>query len=118
MALKDFNFKQFLVDKGERAALAAAGFFMALLIVFGLVINGLGSGSASANADELTKLKNSGKQNFDNSRPQPELANVDPDLLRAGKIDQLDPMAFMAMNPFFVALQSEDTKWRKPKVLA
>jgi hypothetical protein len=118
MALKDFDFKQFMLDKGERVALAAAGFFMALLVIFGLIINGLGSGSASANADELTKLKDSGKSAFDQSRPPGDLVNVDPDLLRAGKLVRLDPIEFLAMNPFFIAMQTEDTKWRKPKVLA
>src|SRR5437773_6729148 len=111
MALKDFDFKQFMLDKGERVALAAAGFFMALLVIFGLIINGLGSGSASANAEDLTKLRSTADNAFKQSRPTPDVANVDPDLLRAGKLDPLDPMAFLAMNPFFVALQTEDTKW-------
>ena len=57
MALKDFNYKQFFFDHGERIGLGAAG-VVALLLGLSLFIPGSGLfliGSAGANADVLTK---------------------------------------------------------------
>ena len=57
MALKDFNYKQFFFDHGERIGLGAAG-VIALLLGLSLFIPGSGLfliGSAGANADALGK---------------------------------------------------------------
>lgn len=117
MAMKDFDFKQFMIEKGERVALGAAAALMLFLVVMGLIVNGLGSGSASANAEDVNRLRTAGERALANSRPPEELVQIDPELLRAGKIDTLDPRTYLADRPFFLALQPEDTKWRKPKVL-
>lgn len=56
MALKDFNYKQFFFDHGERIGLGVAG-AIALLMVLGLLMSGVGylSHSAGANAEDLNK---------------------------------------------------------------
>jgi hypothetical protein len=118
MALKDFNFQQFMIEKGERVVLGLVGGLTTLLILFGFVMRGLGSGSPAANTRELNELRKKGQDAFTRSAPDLAIAKVDPDLLRAGQLVPLDPIAFLAENPFFEANQMEDTKWRLPRVLA
>src|SRR4051812_46531370 len=97
----NIDFKEILLRKGERIALIGAGAFAALLIVFGFIINGLGSGSASANADELAKLRKQGDEALRRSQPTPDLAVIPADLFRAGELNVLDPVAFRYFRQFF-----------------
>ena len=57
MSLKDFNYKQFFFDHGERIGIGVAG-FIALCLVLPLFWPGSGflSASAGANAENLDKL--------------------------------------------------------------
>lgn len=113
----NFDFKEFLLKKGERIALIGAGAFAALLILFGFIINGLGSGSASANAGDLAKLRQAGDQALKRSTPPQDLAVIPADLFRAGELVVLDPTPFHAGKQYFMPSLADDNKWRKPEVL-
>src|SRR5205823_8241858 len=78
---------------------------------------GLGSGSASANADELAKLRKQGDEALRRSTPPGDLAVIPPDLFRAGGLTALDPVAYVAPKPYFTPLTADDTRWRQPDVL-
>src|SRR5438552_891315 len=57
MALKDFDFKQFLLAKGERVGLALAGAIMLLFFVLFLFLPGRGffAKSPDANVKEISR---------------------------------------------------------------
>ena len=54
MAMKDFEFKKFMVQKGERVALGVAGFLMLLLILFN--VKSFLNAGPKKNADVLEKM--------------------------------------------------------------
>ncbi len=117
LKLKEIDFKQLMFQKGDRIALIAAAAFMGLLIIFGFFINGLGSGTASANAEELAKLREAGKNSLVHSTPPPNLKDIDPELMTAGVLSAVDPGPYATANPYFTPSMLEDSKWRLPEVL-
>jgi hypothetical protein len=118
MAMKDFDFKQFLLEKGERVGLGVAAGFMVLLLIFGLV-NGLSGGSATGTQAELDKARTSAKNLIDTATPNPEDATKDAALLVAEvQFDPLDPDKYRVANNFFTPSSIEDTKRRNPEILA
>jgi hypothetical protein len=111
------DIKQFLLDKGERIVLVLALAFMGLLVTFGFIVNGLGAGSASANADELARMRKQDQDAFTRSSPPPTLKDIDPELLSAGVLNPLEPDAYVLKKPYFTPLLADDNKWRLPAVL-
>ena len=73
MGLKDFNYKQFSFDYGEKIGLAVAG-TLALLLLLPLLWPGSGlfAPSASGNADELTKDAAAVTNGLNTNKPGPE----------------------------------------------
>ena len=67
--LKEIDFKRIMMEKGERFALWAMVGVMAVLIVFGVFINGFSRGSASANSAEINDLSTSTKASLGISTP-------------------------------------------------
>ncbi len=70
MGLKNFDYKQLLIDRGERIGLGAAG-VITLCLVASLFIPGMGflSGSASSNADALTSAANTVQTGLNSNKP-------------------------------------------------
>jgi hypothetical protein len=71
MSMKDFDAKQFLLQKGERVGLGVALGLMVLLIVFSLFIppNGLFSGSPVEKAESLSKVTTDVQNQLRTNRP-------------------------------------------------
>ena len=97
--------------------LLAALALMALLIVVG-VLQGLSGGSADQTANKLTALTTQGRNNLNSSKPPPEEGQSPEDLNKAVTVTPLDPTQYVFTRPIFSVMQSEDTRWRKPDVLA
>jgi hypothetical protein len=119
MAMKDFDFKQFLLKKGEWVVLGVA-----LAIVIPLLFSGLKnvlfSGSPTKNADVLADLSRSAGQRIDASRPPPG-TDAEPE-----EITKLSVVSFEPINlePYRTSIEwfrvgtLEDSKRRNPDVLA
>jgi hypothetical protein len=116
--LKDIDYKQFLLEKGERIGLYVAVGLMALFLVLGLGIKGLGSGSPSANADKLSDLTKKGEQAIRDSKPNPKDGEIDPDLKKAANPTDINPQVFACSHPLFHPFAQDDNKWRRPEILA
>src|SRR5437667_2038382 len=116
--MKNVDFKQFFVQKGEKVGLWICVGVMALLVV--LMIKDVVAGpSAGANAEKLTNLTKGGKQKIDTASPDGNLGNLDPQIKEAASPTQV-PQGLFAFSPyrqFFDAGATEDRKWRLPVVL-
>ena len=80
--MKNVDFKQFFIQKGEKIGLWLCVGLMALLIVL-TVTSLIGGPSAGANADKLTNLSKAKKQAIDSATPGPDLGNMDPKIEQA-----------------------------------
>ena len=95
MALKDFNYKQFFFDHGERIGLGVAG-AITLLMVLGLLMSGVGymSHSAGANAEDLNKAADGVENGLRSNQPTDADKPGDPhDKLVAFNFNIIDPNA-------------------------
>src|SRR5690349_4880357 len=117
MGMKDINFKEVLIQKGEQVALWVCVGLMTLFIIFGIFIKGLTSGSAAANAEKVGSLRKQGEDAIKNSRPDPSLGNIDPVLQNASNPKEIDPLDVVCSRDWFTTLGADDNKWRKPDVL-
>jgi hypothetical protein len=118
MALKNFDFKQFLLEKGERIGLYVAVGLMALLLVLGL--RSLFGNSASANQKTLNDLITQKKGMIQGSKPSEaeakEIAEIDPNLTRAMRFTKVEAEKYPNSVAFFVGEEVEDNKRRGPQV--
>jgi hypothetical protein len=115
--LKGIDFKELLLQKGERLALGVAVGIAAIMIVgFGLA-SVLGGSSASANADKVKTARDKADSAWKVSTPDPKTGEVAPDLLVV-KVKPVNPEQYACALPYFRAIEQEDRKWRKPEVLA
>jgi hypothetical protein len=117
MKMKDFEFKQFFIQKGEKVGLWVCVGILVLLVVF-TVKDMLGVPSASANADEIQELSKKGKNLIASSQPTEDIKVV-PEQIRKADSPQPVPENLFAMErPLFDGGATEDRKWRSPAVLA
>src|SRR4051812_18836562 len=118
MNLKNIDFKQLLLQKGERLALYVCGGIAGLLIILGAVWKGVGSGSPSENAKRLEELRKQAENKMQQSRPDDSLGVVDAFLREASNPKEIDPLQYATSRPLFQTTSNEDVSWRKPEVLA
>lgn len=117
MALKKLDFKQLLLEKGEKIGLGiGAGLGVLLIVWFGLSV-ATGNSSPGANVAQLRDLKTTAENKWRNSKPTPDLEKLPPEL-QAIEQKRVDAEAFPTPMTYFAANQGEDLKWRLPKVLA
>src|SRR5439155_18858428 len=115
--LKDFDFKQFMIEKGERVGLGVAGAVMALLLVFGFV-KLLSGGTASGTKAAIDEKKTRAKSKIDTSTPPPADAEKDAkELMVQVNFESLDPDDFRPPYPLLMPSSVEDTKRRSPQIL-
>jgi hypothetical protein len=125
MAKMNFDFKQFMLQKGERVGLYAAGGLAVLLIVLGIIMlaGRDGSLSAGANAADMQREKEQKDQKILTNKPSEqklvELTTIDP-VIR----DPATPMkkkyessGFLLSNLFFPPISSLDERRREPRIL-
>src|SRR5262249_5762989 len=100
--MKNVEFKQFFIQKGEKVGLWICVGLMALLIVL-TVMSLVGGPSAGANADKLTGLSGAKKKLIDNASPGAELGNMDPKIQQADSPIQVPQglFAFDTSRQFF-----------------
>ena len=122
MNLKEFDAKQFMLEKGERVGLGVALTLMVLMLIFSLFMpsSGFFSGSPSAKAQPLEEgskqLTNAlaTRQPGDNDTPpkDPESRKIDLDA------EQLQPALYETAKGFFEPNRSESPTRRPPEVLS
>jgi hypothetical protein len=120
MKLKGFNAKQFLIEKGERVGLGAAGLVAVALTVYGLFMppHGFFSGDPLKKAADLDKATQTVKNGMQNAKPGD--ADKPPPNAEDRKIPldtSLVSSAAYAIPDFFHPGTLEGTKRRPPTVL-
>jgi hypothetical protein len=123
LKLKEFDYKQFLLEKGERVGLYAAGGIALLMIVLSLFLpdKGLLSPSPRTRADVITKTaqdkKNAVATASPDDRQTKELRDVDPQLQKqAGNVAQ-DPVTYRLVADMFAPREIPSNKRQNPSIL-
>lgn len=117
MAMKDFDFKQFMLEKGERVGLGIAG-GVALLLVVLCMMSVLRAGSPQKNADDLANLTKQVSQGLQTNTPRDSVPDEKPpkdnkDKLIALDISQLDRKQYQLAG-IFEGYTLEAAKRRMP----
>jgi hypothetical protein len=122
MGMKDFDYKQFLLERGERVGLYAAGGLGLLLIVLSLFWPGKGLFSASPkkSADEITRISKEKKDKAATATPseseKKELRTVDPQLQKQASSVALDPNGVRIVTALFAPREIPSNKRQNPSV--
>src|SRR5262245_12967615 len=118
MAIKDFDFKQFLLHHGERVGIGVAGCILALLLVFG-VAKVFSAGSPGRTATEINTKRATAKNRIDTSPVDANAGAVDvKTIMTQVNFDPVDPDNYRPDYPFFTPSSVEDTKRRNPEILS
>ena len=113
----DFDWKNFLLQKGERVGLYAALGIMGLMLAFGLFWPGSGifSGSSSANARALADLNQAASNALANNKPtgaDAEDTVTDPKYKQAGDLELAS--VSRPSTGYFAPFEREETRRRRP----
>ncbi len=116
MAMKDFNFKQFMLQKGEWVGLGAA--LVITLPVFGIgMMKILGSPRPTSTAMALEFKVKDADTRIQNA-PVPADADKKPkEFFTQIVYGRVDPDEYITPTPWFIGSTLEDTKRRSPEVL-
>src|SRR6266849_347232 len=118
MAKINFDFKQFMLQKGERVGLYVAAGLAVLLIALGVILLAGRNGSLSpgANAADMRTLTENKEQLIRANAPKPDvlkkLIDMDPVVADGGKNMKLDysPSWFVLGNLWFPPISSLDER--------
>jgi hypothetical protein len=119
MARGNFDFKKFMLEKGERVGLWTAVGFMVLLIVFSLFMPGSGflSGSQSANADTLKKKNEAARARIRSASPPADLGKIPAELSTDQASQTLVAVApFRGSGDSFYPHPPDNSKRRMPRI--
>jgi hypothetical protein len=118
MALKNFDAKQFLLEKGERVGLYVAAGVMALFLVLGL--KNVFTSSAGANEKALKDLIASTKNKINTSQPSPdefkEIATPNPELERAMSFSEVRAEKYPTTVAYFEGEAAAENLRRAPRI--
>src|SRR5258707_9685286 len=119
MAMKDFDWKKFLLERGERVGLYVAGGIAVLLLLFNLFMPGKGffSGSPSANANDLKTRSAKGRDAINNARPDEALSKVNLEHTKSVTFSILPPDEFRTLLDLFAPKPVDQSKRLAPEVL-
>jgi hypothetical protein len=123
MALKDFDYKQFLLDRGERVGLYAAGGLGGLLIFLSLVWPGKALFNASPRpaANELAQAAKDKNNRVQTAAPseseKTQLREVPAELMKDASSVAEDPDNYRIATDIFAPRDIQTTKRRLPNVL-
>jgi hypothetical protein len=115
--VKDIDWKQFFLQRGEWLGLGIA-LAITLPVFFIGAKKALFSGSAAANANEVSTLTNNAKQAIQRSTPLPGTDQAPADSNVVINFNPADPATFATGTEWFIPSSIEDTKRRKPDVLS
>src|SRR5947208_2196921 len=105
--LKGIDFKSLIIQKGERFLLWAMVGIMAVLVVFGVFINGFSRGSSSGTSQEIKKLYQAGQSAVNRSEPTPEMTVIDRQFTRASQMPGIDFDIVQCTNAYFTSIPGE-----------
>jgi hypothetical protein len=122
MNLKEFDAKQFMLEKGERVGLGVALTLMVLMLIFSLFMpsSGFFSGSPSAKAQPLEEGSKQLTNKLNTLQPtERDLPDKDPQSrLIALDTERLKPEFYETSKGFFEPNRSESPTRRPPEILA
>jgi hypothetical protein len=116
MKLKDFDYKQFLIQKGERVALGVAVALMSMMIVVSGLTTVLGGSSASSNTRDIKELAEKASNSLKNSVPPANHSELPGDIKEV-ELALIEPESVACQNLYFDRSSDPDHKWRRPNVL-
>lgn len=116
MAMKEFNFKQFMLKNGEWVGLGFALVIAIPVLGFGMM-KVLTSSSPSKNVATLDQLAHSADQRIQSAKPPDDADKAPKEFFANITYDQVDPDAFNTPTDWFVASSIEDTRRRSPEIL-
>jgi hypothetical protein len=112
----DFDWKNFLLQKGEKVGLGVGAGIMLLMLVFGL--NGFWRWSPGANAKTLNDKTEQARRLIASNTPRDmKQFEVDSSMLVASSLPTADADKYREVTPLFVPFAPEDSKRREPKIL-
>jgi hypothetical protein len=115
MAMKDFDWKKFMVEKGERVALAVAGFIALLLIV--LNVKSIFSAGPAKNADALKRKTQTLRDQLASNRPKDsDLPEKSDDLMRSFAFTYINDPSRYQVATLFPASGRVDDKRLQPEL--
>src|SRR5947209_2079149 len=118
MAKIDFDFKAYLLQKGERVGLIVAGVLAAIMVLVGLG-NAFSSSSPDKNADVLKKNIDGKRSQLRAATPPPDYpaANLDPSLLADVQTTPVSGAEYALSYPPIDSRPVDDNKRRQPRLL-
>jgi hypothetical protein len=116
MGLKNIDFKQLFLQKGERIALVICLAIMGLLLVI-YGISSVVSAGPQSHTEEIDRLRAVADSSWRSSQPTPGLENL-PDDLQVAERKKVNADLYACSQLYFQLLEREDKKWRLPVVLA
>src|SRR5436305_15232133 len=112
MGMKDFDFKELMIRKGERIGVGIAAGVMALFLISGLT-KVIGSGTASGTALAIKNLCSTANQKIANSQPPAQTENPADAFVRTALYNyRVDAGEFALKTPLFTPSSLEDSKRR------
>lgn len=112
----DFDWKNFLLQKGEKVGLGVGAGILLLMLVFG--VKGIGSWSPSSNAKLLNDKTQQAKNLIQTNTPRDKsVFEVDQSMLVASALPPANADQYREVTPFYVPFAPEDAKRREPKIL-
>lgn len=117
VSLADINFKQFLIQKGEKIALSIALIITTLLIALGLVVKCLALTSPDTTAAQLDAATAEAQEALAKADPPKQEGEVPPWLAKATDLQPTDYSSLDIGSEFFSKVAQDDKKWRLPEIL-
>jgi hypothetical protein len=116
MSMKDFNFKQFMLQKGEWVGLGIAAVIMLPVLGLGMM-KILTSRNPASNAQGLEQMTKSVEQLIKDAKPPADAAEPPKEFFTNVTYDPVDPVAYNTPVNWFIPSTLEDTRRRSPEIL-
>src|SRR5947209_7052214 len=119
MAMKDFDFKSFMLQKGERVGLWTCVGLGAAFLILSLFMPGKGffSGSPSANAGDIKNKSKDKQQLILNARPNPDIGIVPEEFKKIAEVKPEPPEAYRPTGDLFQPVPPDRSKRGMPRIL-
>jgi hypothetical protein len=115
MNIKEFDYKQFFLQRGEWVGLGIVVPIALLLLYFGFK-DVFTADSPSANAESINKLTEGIKNQLKTNQAPADASKPPPEVALKVNSDPVDAEAFHTSIPFFIPSSIEDTKRHNPDI--
>jgi hypothetical protein len=116
MALKEFNAKQFLLEKGEWVGLGVALLIAVPVLGIGLMMV-LNSPSPASNVAAIEQLTKAADQRINSAKPPDDAEKPPKEVDAVVSYERVDPDQYSTPDLWFVPSSMEDTHRRSPEIL-